>query len=409
MERNWSGNIEYSAARIERPTTLEELRAIVRHSRQVHIVGTRHSFNQMVDADVLISLDALDSEVEVDSAGHAVEVNPATTYGVLAPVLDHHGLGLHNLASLPHISIGGAIATSTHGSGDTLGSLATAVSALEIMRSDGELVRVERGDPDFDGAVVGMGALGAVVRVRLDVEPQFDVAQYVFEGLSWEALAANFDAITGSGYSVSMFTDWRDAVDQLWIKQRLPSAPPDGFGARPADADVHPILGVSAENCTPQRGVAGSWSNRLPHFKMGFTPSRGDELQSEVLLPRDTAIAAIDVLRDLGDDLAPQLLVSEIRTVAADHLWMSPQFGRDTVAIHFTWRLDPVKVNPLVTRVEDALAPFRPRPHWGKVFTVGPVTLAERYPRFADFVDLVGRYDARGAFRNRWLDQQLSA
>ncbi|MET0910809.1 MAG: FAD-binding protein, partial [Ilumatobacteraceae bacterium] len=232
MERNWSGNIEYSASQIERPTTLEELRAVLRRGAQVHIVGTRHSFNRIVDADVMISLDSLVSEVDVDAAGRAVEVNPAMTYGALAAVLERHGLALHNLASLPHICIGGAIATSTHGSGDGLGSLATAVSAMEIMRSDGELLRLERGDPDFDGAVVGLGALGAVVRLRLDVEPQFDVAQYVFEGMSWEALTANFDAITGSGYSVSMFTDWRDAVDQLWIKQRVPSAPPVGFGAR---------------------------------------------------------------------------------------------------------------------------------------------------------------------------------
>jgi xylitol oxidase len=220
---------------------------------------------------------------------------------------------------------------------------------------------------------------------------------------------ANFDAITAAGDSVSLFTVWGATVDQMWVKQRLPAAPPDGFGARAARADLHPIRGVTAANCTQQGGVPGLWSDRLPHFRIEFTPSRGDELQSEVLLPRTAALQAIDVLRGLADDLQPHLLVSEIRTVAADRLWMSPQFDRETVAIHFTWRPRPVEVTALIGRVEDALANFEPRPHWGKVFTVNGETLADRYPRAADFVELVGRYDERGAFWNQWLEDHVVA
>jgi xylitol oxidase len=407
VERNWAGNVEYSASVIERPTSVDELRSILVHAGRVHVVGTRHSFNDIVDADLLIALDALPDDAVVDPVLRAVELNPAMTYGRLAPLLHRHGVALHNLASLPHISVGGAIATGTHGSGDLLGNLATAVSAMEIVRSDGELVRLQRGDPDFDGAVVGLGALGAVVRIRLDVEPTYQVAQHVFEGLTWDDLAAHFDAITGSGHSVSLFTTWRDVVEQMWIKQRIPSATPIGFGARPARMDLHPIAGVSAENCTPQRGVPGRWSDRLPHFKMGFTPSSGDELQSEVLLPRTSAFGAIDTVRGFADDMEPHLLISEIRTVAADRLWMSPQYERDTVAIHFTWRPHPTEVTELIGRIEDALAPSAPRPHWGKIFTVDRPTLARHYPRHADFVKLVDRYDPRGAFRNDWLDRNL--
>jgi xylitol oxidase len=331
------------------------------------------------------------------------------TYGRLAPMLHARGLALHNLASLPHISVGGAIATGTHGSGDRLANLATAVSAIDILRSDGDIVRLERGDDDFDGAVVGLGALGAVLRVRVDVEPEYQIAQRVYEGLAWDELAASFDDITAAGTSVSLFTTWGSHVDQVWVKQRLPSKPSAEtcFGARPATVERHPIAGVSAENCTSQLGVPGLWSDRLPHFKMGFTPSNGDELQSELLLARGSALEAIEIVRRIADDMAPHLLVSEIRTVAADTLWMSPHYRRDTVALHFTWRPHPADVTRLVIRLESALAAFDPRPHWGKFFTVGGVPLAQRYPRHADFVDLVSRFDQRGAFRNPWLERNV--
>ena len=407
-ERNWAGNVEYGSATIQRPTTVDELREMVVRSPRVHGLGSRHSFNTIADAEQLISLDSIPDEVVIDAANGTVEVNPAMTYGRLAPVLHERGLALHNLASLPHISVGGAIATGTHGSGDRVGNLATAVSAIDILRADGAIAHLERGDSDFDGAVVGLGALGVVVRVRLDVEPEYQIAQYVYEGLAWDELAVHFDAVTGAGYSVSLFTRWGSHIDQVWVKQRLPSDPAAPLAyARPATVDVHPVAGMSAENCTPQLGVPGLWSDRLPHFKMGFTPSTGDELQSELLLPRGSALDAIEVVRGLADDMAPHLLISEIRTVAADTLWMSPQYGRETVALHFTWRPDTAEVMPLVARLETALGPFEPRPHWGKLFTVDCATLAPRYPRHADFVDLVERFDPRGVFRTPWLEHNV--
>ena len=408
MERNWAGNVEYRSATVHRPTTVDELRGMVVGSQRIHVVGTRHSFNEIADAEHLISLDGLPDDVVFDPATGTVELNPAMTYGRLAPMLRARGLALHNLASLPHISIGGAIATGTHGSGDRLGNLATAVSALDILRSDGDVMHLERGDTDFDGAVVGLGALGAVIRVRLDVEPEYHVAQHVYEGLAWDALARRFGEITAAGDSVSLFTTWGAHIDQVWVKQRLPSeSGATLLGARPATVDVHPIAGVAAENCTPQLGVPGLWSDRLPHFKMGFTPSRGDELQSELLLPRWSALDAIEIVRGLSNEIAPHLLVSEIRTVAADELWMSPQYRRDTVAFHFTWRPHITEVTRLVTCLETALAAFEPRPHWGKVFTVDGTTLVHRYVRHADFIDLVGRCDPRGAFRNSWLERNV--
>jgi xylitol oxidase len=408
VERNWAGNVEYRSATVHHPATVDELRGLVMGSRRVHVVGTRHSFNEIADAEQLISLDSLPDDVIVDAAGNTVELNPVMTYGRLAPLLHERGLALHNLASLPHISVGGAIATATHGSGDRLGNLATAVCAIDIVRSDGEMVHLERGDADFDGAVVGLGALGVVLRVRLDVEPEYQILQHVYEGLAWDDLALRFDEITRAGDSVSLFTSWGSHVDQVWIKQRLRSEPHGTFqGARPAAVDLHPVAGMSAENCTPQLGVPGLWSDRLPHFKMGFTPSTGDELQSELLLPREAAVDAIEIVRGFAEEMAPHLLVSEIRTVAADRLWMSPQFERATLALHFTWRQHTVEVMRLVDRIEAALDRFDPRPHWGKLFAVDGATLTGRYPRHGDFVDLVNRFDAVGAFRTTWLDRNI--
>jgi xylitol oxidase len=320
-------------------------------------------------------------------------------------------MALHNLASLPHISIGGAIATATHGSGDGNGNLATAVAALQIVTSDGELRTVTRGEPDFDGLVVGLGALGAVTRVSVAIEPAYEVRQRVFERLTWDALLADFDAIAAAGYSVSVFTRWGGDVDQVWVKSRVTEAPEEVrdelFGAVAATVDRHPIIGLDPVNCTQQLGVPGVWSDRLPHFRMGFTPSSGEELQSEFFVPRRHAVAAIDAMRRLGGRLEPLLLVSEIRTIAADALWMSPQHGQPTAAIHFTWKREPEAVLRALAEVEATLRPFAARPHWGKVFVARAPDIAPLYERLPDFVALMERLDPRGAFRNGWLEERL--
>jgi xylitol oxidase len=305
------------------------------------------------------------------------------------------------MASLPHISVGGAIATATHGSGDAHGNLATAVAALELVTSSGDLVTAARGDPEFDGLVVGLGSLGAVTRLTLDVEPAYEVRQRVFEELPWDALDERFGEVFASGYSVSVFTLWGETAGQLWVKSRG-EPPGDGFGGRPATVERHPILGIDPVHCTAQLGRPGPWFDRLPHFRMGFTPSAGDELQSEYLLPRGHAVAALQALRAIGGRVRPVLQVSEIRTVAADRLWMSPMYGRDTVAVHFTWVNEPEPVRRAVAAVEDALAPFDPRPHWGKLFLAVP-----RYERAGDFAALAERLDSRGAFRNAGLERHV--
>jgi alditol oxidase len=410
-EVNWAGNYTYRAERLHRPETLEQVRAIIAAAPRVRVLGSRHSFNDIADSQELVSLAGLPADVVVDRAAGTVSFGAGLTYGELARVLGDEGLALHNLASLPHISVAGAVATATHGSGDASGNLATAVAALELVTGEGDVITARRGDPDFDGLVVGLGAIGAVMRLTLDVEPAYEVRQRVFEGLEWEALFAHFDAITAAGDSVSVFTRWLDIADQAWVKSRVTGAPEqvraDLFGAPAATVDRHPILGLDPVNCTPQLGRPGPWSDRLPHFRMGFTPSAGDELQSELHVPREHAVAAIGAMRGLGDRIRPVLQVSEIRTIAADRMWMSPQFGRDSVAIHFTWKPEPQAVAQVLADVEAALAELGARPHWGKLFLAEAPTIADRYERLPDFVRLIERLDPRGAFRNRWLEKRV--
>ena len=410
-ECNWAGTHVYGAATLHRPRTREQVREIVARAPRVRVLGSRHSFSDIADSAELVSLEGLPADVTVDRAAGTVSCSAALKYGELAPALAAENVAVHNLASLPHISIAGAVATATHGSGDANGNLATAVRGLELVTSTGDVVTFSRGDPDFDGVVVGLGALGAVTRISLAVEPAFEVRQRVFEGLSWEALYEHFDAITASGYSVSVFTRWGESIDQVWIKSRVTEAPErrrgELFGAVPATLDRHPILGLDPVNCTPQLGVPGSWADRLPHFRMGFTPSNGEEIQSEYQVPRPQAVAAIQAVHALAATLAPVLQVSEIRTVAADGLWMSPQYGQATVGLHFTWRREPEAVARVLVALEAALAPFQARPHWGKVFLAGAATVAPRYERLADFARLAQRLDPRGAFRNAWLADRV--
>jgi xylitol oxidase len=411
--QNWAGSYEYRARTLHRPPTVEEVREIVAGAPRVRVLGSRHSFTDIADSEELIALDALPAAVVVEHAAGTVSAAAGVTYGALAEALHGAGVALHNLASLPHISIGGAIATGTHGSGDRNGSLATAVAGLELVTSSGDVIAVKRGDADFDGLVVGLGATGAVTRVTLDVEPAYQVRQRVFEALPWEALLGRFDEIAASGYSVSVFTGWGETAGQVWVKSRVtdpPEAMPDElFGAVAATVERHPILGVDPAACTPQLGRPGPWSDRLPHFRMGFTPSHGEELQSEYFVPRRHAVAAIEAMRRVADRVRPVLQVSEIRTVAADRLWMSPHQGRDSAALHFTWLRDQPAVERVLAVVEAALEPFEARPHWGKLFVAGAPAIAERYERLPDFARLVRRLDPRGAFRNDWLARHVLA
>jgi len=409
-ETNWAGNVAYIARRIHRPTTLEQVQEIVRAAANVRVLGSRHTFNTIADSAELISLSSMPSDVIVDSKTKTVSVPAGLRYGELAQQLEAEGLALHNTASLPHVSVGGAIATGTHGSGDRNGNLSTAVAGVQLVTSSGELLEFARGDPEFDGVVVNLGALGAVTRLRLDFEPTYLARQTVYEGLDWHAFYEHFDAVTSSGYSVSLLTTWAPAsIEQVWVKQRESEArnAETLFGARAAQGQLHPAPGADPQNCTPQLGEPGVWWQRLPHFRLEFEPSLGDELQTEYMVSREHAVAAIDVVRGLADRIRPLLVVSEIRTVAADGLWMSPEFQRDTVCLHFTWQRRQPEVEALLVDLESELAPLDARPHWGKLFAARAESIAAMYPRLPQFLRLVDQLDPRGVFSNTWFRERV--
>jgi xylitol oxidase len=406
---NWAGNITYAAKELHRPGTLDALRAVVAGSARLRVLGSGHSFNEIAEpgADgVLLSLDALPSEVAVDTAARTVRVGGGVRYAELARVVHAHGLALPNMASLPHISVAGSVATGTHGSGVANGPLAAAVREVELVTADGSTVVIGRGDPRFDGAVTSLGALGVVTALTLDLEPAYEVAQHVFTELPLAGL--DYETVAASAYSVSLFTDWRaPGFRQVWLKRRTDQAPVEFPWAAPATEKMHPVPGMPALNCTEQFGVPGPWHERLPHFRAEFVPSSGAELQSEYLLPREHATAGLHALDAIRDTLAPVLQTCEVRTIAADPQWLGPAYGRDSVAFHFTWVEDTALVLPVVRRLEAALEPFDARPHWGKVFTTGPAALRALYPRLADFAALAAELDPDGTFRNAFVESVL--
>jgi len=413
-QKNWAGNFEYSAERIHHPKTLDEVRDVIRRAEKIRTLGSRHSFNRIADSarHDLISLEHFSPHISVDKERLTVTVEGGIRYGELSQYLHGEGFALHNLASLPHISVAGACATATHGSGVKNGNLATAVSAMELVTADGEVISVSRekdGDT-FNGMVVGLGGFGVVTKITLDIQPTFDVQQDIYENLPLSVLENHFDEIMSSGYSVSLFTDWEtETVNQVWVKRRLLDgkrleAESNLYGASPATRRMHPIARISSENCTEQMGIPGAWYERLPHFRMDHTPSSGEELQTEYFVAKDNAVSALLALNGIREHIAPLLMISEVRTIAADDLWMSMCYKQDSVALHFTWKMDESAVMKLLPILEETLAPFNARPHWGKLFTISPKQLEEHYERMNDFRDLLTQYDPQGKFRNAFLD-----
>ena len=414
--KNWAGNLEYSTDQVHYPKTVEEIKNIVKSSTKLRVLGSQHSFNTIADStENLVSSKGLNNVITLNETDHTITVEAGMKYGELVRQLHEMGYALHNLASLPHISVAGSIATATHGSGVKNGNLATGVSALEFVNAEGDTAVLSRKEGDlFDGAVVGLGALGVVTKVTLDLQPTFNMRQVVYRNLPMKELENNFYAIMSSGYSVSLFTDWKNKnVNEVWIKSRIDTEgssftlQPEFYGAKLADKNMHPVEDQPAESCTDQMGVAGPWFERLPHFKMGFTPSTGVELQSEYFVPIEHGYEAMMAVEKLHEKISPHLFISEIRTIDADNLWMSPCYKRACVSIHTTWKQEWDTVINLLPLMEAQLAPFNARPHWAKLFTMPPAVLQSRIEKLVDFKQLVSQYDADGKFRNEFLEKNL--
>jgi xylitol oxidase len=412
---NWSGNYTYHTNNLFEPTSIDELKKVVADNPSIRPLGTRHSFNGLADSThAQVSLKSF-TQISVDEKARTVTVGAGVRYGDVAPVIQAKGFALHNLASLPHISVPGACATGTHGSGIHNKNLSSSVSAIEFVSADGKLHTLSRAaDGDkFNGAVVNLGLLGVMTNITLDLEPTFDVAQTVYTDLPFGEFEHHFDDIFSSGYSVSVFTDWQNhRGTELWLKRRVKAGekldtPQMFYNAKLATKNLHPIPALDAVNCTPQMGVPGPWYERLPHFRMNFTPSSGEELQTEYFVPREDAFTAISAVETLRDRITPHLLTTELRTIAADNLWMSMAYQRDSLAIHFTWKREWPEVQKILPLIEEKLTPFNPRPHWAKLSTLKGAHFRQVYPKLDDFKALVQQYDPNGKFRNELITAEL--
>ena len=418
----WAGTHRFVAPHLVEAESIDQVQQLVAQAaasgERVRALGTRHSFNGIADTTgTLVTVTGVDPEPVLDATPaedgtRTVTVGSGIRYGALAVWLEQHGLALHNMGSLPHISVGGATATATHGSGNSLGVLSTAVRALEYVAADGSLVAVRQGDPDFAGLVVGLGAYGVVVRTTLAVEPSYRVRQDAFHALPWTTVLDDLEGVTGAAYSVSLFTDWLgDDIQLAVLKSRLtahddeePVVGDEFFGATRQDGLS--IFGRPDDNTTPAGGVPGPWHQRLPHFRFDGTPSVGDEIQTEYFVDRSDGADALRAVRALGGRIAPHLHITELRTAASDELWLSGAYQRPMLAIHFTWKPEPDAVHALLPDIEAALAPFDARPHWGKVNRMDAATLARVHPRLADSRALFDRLDPDGMLSNSYLEER---
>lgn len=411
--KNWAGNYTFKAKNLYEPSTVAEIQDLVKRLDQIKALGSKHCFNDIADSSKnQISTKQLNKVLGLDRDKKTLTVEAGARYGDFCKELHAQGFALHNLASLPHITVAGACATATHGSGVENGNLATAVVAIELVMPNGELKELDKSYPDFYAVVVGLGAFGIITKLTLEVQETFPVQQNVFLNLPLESLELHFDAIMSSGYSVSLFTDWRDKkISEVWVKQKVAGEPiqmeADFYGSTAATKNIHPILALSAESCSEQMGIPGPWYDRLPHFKMEFNPSAGDELQSEFFIPRENAVNAILAIEKLNEQISPHLWISEIRTIAADDFWMSPCFHQDSVAIHFTWKPHTKEVMELIPKIEGTLAAFNGKPHWGKLFTMNPMALKQQYEKYPDFLELTKKYDPERKFKNHYLSKNI--
>lgn len=407
--QNWSKNVEFNDKSYLQPTSLTELQEIIRTNPKVRARGTAHCFNEIANtSSVAVNLGKMPKTIEIDVENKSVLVAAGLKYGELAPILHDKGWALSNLASLPHISIAGSVSSGTHGSGIKNQNLANQVLALDIVTAEGDLRQIDRGNPAFNALIVGLGLGGVVYQYQLRIEESFQIRQVIYPEIPLDILQRNFDSIMGSAYSVSYFTDWSSAqVGNLWCKFRDGETIPERIGGRSqADKKFHPIPAVDPVACTEQLGVAGDWHQRLSHFKLEFTPSVGEEIQSEFFVDRKDASAAIEAVSQLGAEITPLLWITELRTIAADNLWLSGAFERDCLAIHFTWKKEDA-IYPIIEKIEAALRPFSYRPHWGKVFTADSQYLKSVYPKINEFKALVEGLDPSSKFENSFTRTAL--
>lgn len=409
--KNWAGNLTFLAEEFIEIESIPQLQKIVEKSKKLKVLGTGHSFSEITDTNgTLISLKKIPPEIEIDPISKSVSVNAGTSYSVLSKYLESNGWALPNLASLGEITVAGAIMTGTHGSGSKNKVLSDSVIELQLVLASGDQLIINRQDfDDFAGFIVSFGSLGVVTRVKLRIIESFSMKQFVYENISISSVAKNFDEIFNSAYSVSYFGSWAEnTTGQIWMKfldqAEFPHLSPEAFGGNLANSNQHPVKINDPSPCTEQMGVTGKWLYRLPHFKLDSSAASGDEVQTEYLVDRNYVNEYIAGLSAIGNEISPRVYATEIRTMAADDLWLSGAYARDTVGFHFTWKKSK-ELASFLPKIEEVLGKHQGRPHWGKLFSTSKEQIITRYPRYQDFKNLLNRYDSNGKFSNNFIDK----
>jgi xylitol oxidase len=429
---NWGGNFRFSTTDIRFPRSLDEVVDAVKEGapkstpggvgppvKHLRALGSRHSFSKIADtAEMLVSLSAMNRILAVNpgSATEAptITVEGGAIYTDVTPFVEFIGAAFHNQLTLSEVSVAGSINTGAHGTGITNGILATQVRSVELVLANGTVTTLRKGvDAAFPAAVVGLGAFGVVTKVELEMQASYQMTQHVFLNLPFTTLTDQFDTIMSSAYTVQAWTDWSDPTNfnQVWVGDRDDDAAdfstaPAFYGATRAPAQVTPVAALPPTYVVPQ-GVAGPWNERLVCYRLGLSGFNGDEIQSEYILPITNAKAALEAIAALATQIAPLCYVSVVRTIAADDFWLSPAYGRDSVAIHFTWKPQLDAVVALLPTIESALAGLDAVPHWGKFFTMAPSVFLQRYDKLAEWKATAAAYDPSGRFRNAFLNDNV--
>jgi FAD-linked oxidoreductase len=423
---NWAGNQRAAARRVVRPTGAADIAELVGAARAagdtVRAVGAGHSFTGAAATDgIRLELPTDGGPVSIDGAARQVTVPAGMPLHRLNALLAAAGLAMPNLGDIDRQTVAGAISTGTHGTGGRLGGLATFVSGLELVTGTGETVRCSAdSDPDlFDAARVSVGALGVLTEVTLSCVDAFtlraderplplaevlstldelvaanDHFEFYWFPYTGRALVKRNNRVTDG--SARPLPRWRGFLDDELLSNSV-------FGAvcrlaRRAPRLVPTINGVSAR-------ALGARTYTAPSHEVFCTPRRVRFVEMEYAVPRAALPAAFAGLRRAVERCGtPVVFPVEVRVAAADGVWLSTSYGRDSayVAVH---QYAGMPYEPYFREVEAVMRDLDGRPHWGKLHTRNAASLDAAYPRFGDFLAVRDRLDPDRVFVNDYTRQ----
>jgi L-gulono-1,4-lactone dehydrogenase len=430
--RNWAGTAAATPARWAQPRSEAEIAVAVKEAAaaglQVRALGSGHSFTPAAATDGLaLDLSLWTGITAADPQTGLVTVRSGTTLRALNAVLDEFGLAMANLGDIDAQTIAGALSTGTHGTGARLGGLATQVEALDLVLADGSLVTCSASArPElFAAARVGLGALGVVTAVTLRCVPSFTLTADE-RPMPVEQVIEQFDTLAGANdhFEFYWFPYGRKALvkrnNRLPAEGRSPAPAPMPGWRRVWEFEVVENaafgtlcrLGRAVPRLIPALGRLSSAALSARTYgdashRVFVTPRRVRFVESEYAVPRESLAGVLAELRRAVPRLAePVMFPVEVRVAAADDIWLSTAYGRDTayIAIH---QYAGLPYRAYFDLFESVVAQVAGRPHWGKLHSLDAGRLSPLYPRFGDFLGVRAQVDPENRFGNPYLSRVL--